>query len=118
MISQFRQIVSSKGKALVIAALLFAGLWSSSVFAHPKEEQQREYFEVSLMTFVMLGKDALSDDLLDQMRGQGFSRALTPEIPRIGIILWDEGSVRKGGSNGKNSRQSTLTTTYLSVEDQ
>lgn len=53
--------------------------------------------------------DELSEELLGTIRGQG-TRSETPDLPaQLGVILWDEGGVNKGGRNTQGYSNSVVT---------
>lgn len=53
--------------------------------------------------------DELSEELLGTIRGQG-AQSETPDLPaQLGVILWDEGGVNKGGRNTQGYGNSVVT---------
>ena len=109
MIDYLKQLVSNKGKTLVVSVLLIASLWHPPVFA-----EQRYQIESLETAIAELGDTVLSDDHLDSIRGQGL-KVSAPEHNSLAVILWDEGPTKKGSRSSLGNQVST-TINRVSVE--
>ncbi|MCV6612632.1 MAG: hypothetical protein OIF55_17885 [Amphritea sp.] len=104
----------SKGKRPVLALLLSAGLSLGGIASAQGQSLQKGQedpgFAVALQDGYGLQQyGVVSDSSLDGVRGQG-STSPTPAIPtQFGIILWDEGDVRKGSRNKSSHGNATMT---------
>lgn len=111
----------SKGKRPLQAWLLMAGLSLGGVVSAQGEsllkDQDDPVFTAALQDRSGLEhQGVISDSSLDGVRGQGVESPTPISPPLLGVILWDEGDVRKG-SRDKSGHGNSIVTVQVRMEE-
>ncbi|BBB27856.1 hypothetical protein [Amphritea japonica] len=91
-------------KVLAVSLLSLAGLWWAPVLMADQGVGDQLFASDSGIAVAVLDEDQLG-----AVRGQGIDHAIPSAQMELGIILWDEGGVKKGAQSAQGYSNSVVT---------
>ncbi|WP_290703347.1 hypothetical protein [Amphritea sp.] len=91
-------------KVLAVTLLSLAGLWWAPALMADQRVGDQLFASDSGIAVAMLDEGQLG-----AVRGQGIDHAIPSAQMELGIILWDEGSIKKGNRNIQGYGNSVVT---------
>lgn len=91
-------------KVIAVTLLSLAGLWWTPVLMADQRVGNQLFASDSGIAVAVLDEDQLG-----AVRGQGIDRVVPTAHMELGVILWDEGGVKKGTRSAQGYSNSVVT---------